>query len=1072
MARKSSDQSSEVISYQLPKVEISIKPIAAKQPAAPNAAGLRRGLTFERVLTKPNVHPFDEVEWDRRTSVIRDEKGQTIHELKNVEVPKAWSQLATDIIAFKYFRKMGLPPLSSETGGETSAKQVITRVARTLRRAGEAAGGYFAAKADADSFEAELTHILVRQMAAFNSPVWFNVGLFHEYGILGSTGLFHWDEAAGKAVETSNAYEHPQCSACFIQRVEDDLMSIFETLKNEARLFKYGSGTGSNFSRLRSRYERLSGGGLSSGLISFLRVFDAGAGATKSGGTTRRAAKMVVVDMDHPEIEDFIWWKTREEAKAKILIEHGDFAADFNSEAYRTVSGQNANNSVRVTDEFMGAVETNGEWSTRLRTTGAVHKTYSARDLMRQVTQSAWESADPGMQFDTTINSWHTCPNSDRIYASNPCSEYMFLDASACNLASLNLVKYLKDDGTFDVDIFRHVTRIMTTAMEIIVDFAAYPTEAIAANSHRYRPLGIGFANLGTLLMLQGIPYDSDKGRTWAGAITALEHAQAYLTSAEIARSIGPFDGYSQNRESFLAVMRRHRDAAHALNDALAPDYLLRAARSTHDAMITEGERWGFRNAQATNIAPTGTIGLLMDCETTGIEPDFALVKFKKLAGGGFFKIINGAVPRALAQLGYSSEAINQIVTYAVGTGTLNDTPHINPQALREKNLRDEEIGAVEAQMKTTFELKHAFNIFTLGKAAMTRLGITEDEYTAEDFDFLKRIGFDQAQIDAATDVVCGRMTIEGAPRLNSDHLAVFDCANRCGKYGTRFIAPMGHVKMMAITQPFISGAISKTINMPHDASVDDVAEVYLASWKLGLKAIAIYRDGSKSSQPLSTSATKTETKSRRELVETVKVVYKAERRRLPGERQAITHKFSIAGHDGYLTVGLYEDGNPGEIFIRMAKTGSTINGLLDSFATMTSLALQYGMPLEVVVNKFSHQRFEPAGFTQNPNIRIAKSIIDYIARWLGQRFLSEESQAMVGIQAQSVGTAQLPLVGPETQEQSSQSAERASLEDTAEAFRPGDPSDAPPCPDCGAITLRNGTCYKCPNCGSTTGCS
>lgn len=1082
MADKSKKPANETVAYRLPKVEISAAPAtkevatAAKVSPTKTPSAKANGLTFTRRLTTEGVHPYDTLEWDRRNSVIRDEKGNVIHELRNLEVPKNWSQLATDIIAFKYCRKKGVPTNISETGGETSARQVVHRIAHSIRLSGEQQGGYFATPQDAEIFEAELTHLLINQMGAFNSPVWFNVGLYHDYGIEGQGGSFQWDEATQKVIMSPNAYERPQCSACFIQRIEDDLMSIFDTVKNEARLFKYGSGTGTNFSRLRSKYERLSGGGTSSGLLSFLKVFDSGAGATKSGGTTRRAAKMVVLDIDHPEIEDFIAWKVREEHKARILIEHGGYPADFNGEAYHTVGGQNSNNSVRVTDEFMQAVEDDGEFSTTFRTTGEVYKTYKARDLMDQIAQAAWQVADPGMQFDTTVNKWHTSPNTDKIYASNPCSEYMFLDNSACNLASMNLVKYINGDGVFDVALFRHAVRIFTTAMDIIVDFASYPTEPIAKNSHDFRPLGIGYANLGTLLMLEGVPYDSEAGRSWAAAITAIEHAESYRTSAEIAGRKTPFAGYAKNAAPFKKVMKMHRDAAYQIKRGLAPDYMIDAARSVHDEMLALGEKNGYRNAQATNIAPTGTIGLLMDCSTTGIEPDFALVKFKKLAGGGFFKIINEAAPSALQRLGYSQDQINGIITYAVGTGTLNDAPHINPASLRDKGLKDEEIGAVEALMKTTFDLSHAFNVMSLGEAAMVRLGIPKEEYDTLDFNFLKRIGFTDQEIIAATDVICGRMTVEGAPQIKDAHLAIFDCANKCGKYGTRYIAAMGHVKMMAAVQPFISGAISKTINLPNDATVEDVKEVYLQSWKLGLKALALYRDGSKASQPLSSSKKEDE---KVEVKEVVKVIYRSERRRLPDDRQAITHKFSIAGHDGYVTVGLYEDGRPGELFVKMAKTGSTVNGLIDAFALTTSVALQYGMPLEVLVNKLSHTRYEPSGFTKNPNIRIAKSITDYIARWLALKFLEPDAQTMVGLNnVKPISDQQLDLMSnkihdetPVTQEVAAVAVAGASEEATSPKTVP-DESDAPACPDCGSMTVRNGTCYKCLNCGSTTGCS
>ena len=939
----------------------------------------KRGLKIERRYTTPGLHPFDDVEWEHRSSVIYNEKGEAIFQQKAVEVPSSWSQLATDIVVSKYFRKAGVP----ETEQETSVRQVIRRVAHTIRQAGETLGGYFATPSDADAFEAELTNMLVTQAGAFNSPVWFNCGLYHQYGIEGSSGNSYWDFEKKGVAQTDNNYDHPQCSACFIQSVEDDLMSIFELAKNEARVFKYGSGTGSNFSKIRGRQEILSGGGTSSGLMSFLEVFDRGAGATKSGGTTRRAAKMVCLDMDHPEIVDFINWKMNEEKKVAALVAAG-YSSDFNGEAYKTVSGQNSNNSVRITDEFMNAYLRGGKWDTKLRTTSEVCETFEAKDLMRQISQAAWACADPGVQFDTTINNWHTCANTDRIYSSNPCSEYMFLDDTACNLASINLLEFLDDDGHFDVEGFRHACRIFFIGQEILVDFSSYPTEAIARNSHDYRPLGLGYANLGTLLMVNGIPYDSEAGYAIAGAITAILCGEAYRTSAEMAAIKGAFPGFEDNREPMLRVMNKHRAAAYRINPDDCPPSLLKAAQQTWDEAVEMGEKFGYRNAQATVLAPTGTIGLLMDCDTTGIEPDFALVKFKKLAGGGYFKIINQSVPRALMRLGYAEEEVADIVTYAQGTSSLIGAPHINNVSLKEKGLTDEEIGGIEATLPSVFELSHAFNIHTVGEEGLTRIGCRPEQYNAPDFDLLSELGFTAQQIEEANNVICGMMTLEGAPHLKAEHLPIFDCANRCGKYGQRYIEPMGHVRMIAAAQPFLSGSISKTINMPSETTVEEVEAVYVEAWKLGLKAVALYRDGSKLSQPLSTS--------REERAEE-KAEVRPIRRRLPDERPSITHKFSIAGHDGYITVGFYEDGSPGEVFLKMAKEGSVISGLMDTIATMTSIALQYGVPLESLVNKFSHVRFEPSGFTNNKDIPMAKSMTDYIFRWLGMKFLSQ-SQA------------------------------------------------------------------------------
>ena len=1026
------------------------------KPSVLEETAQQQGLKIDRRYTLPGVHPFDTIEWEPRSSVIYNEKGEAIFEKDEVEVPSNWSQLAADIAVSKYFRKAGVP----ETDSETSVRQLIQRVAHTIRRAGEAFGGYFATPEDADAFEMELTDLLVMQRGAFNSPVWFNCGLYHQYGIAGGTGNWYWDVEKNSVAQTENNYDHPQCSACFIQSVDDDLMSIFELVKNEARVFKYGSGTGTNFFKIRGRQEKLSGGGTSSGLMSFLEVFDRGAGATKSGGTTRRAAKMVCLDMDHPEIVDFINWKVNEEKKVAALVSAG-YPADFNGEAYKTVSGQNSNNSVRITDEFMNAYLRGDKWDTTFRTTGEVCETFEAKDLMRQISEAAWACADPGVQFDTTINDWHTCANTDRIYSSNPCSEYMFLDDSACNLASINLLKFVDEDGNFDVEGFKHACRIFFIGQEILVDFSSYPTGSIAQNSHDYRPLGLGYANLGTLLMVNGIPYDSDEGYAIAGALTAILCGEAYRASAEMAAVKGPFPSFHENRESMLHVMSKHRDAAYRISPDVCPSHLLKAAQQTWDDAVEMGRQYGYRNAQATVLAPTGTIGLLMECDTTGVEPEFALVKFKKLAGGGYFKIINQSVPRALKKLGYTNEEIDDIVTYVQGTSSLIGSPHINNVSLRQKGLTNEEMGQIEATLPSVFELAHAFNAYTIGEEGMARLGFGPEQYNAPDFDLLSELGFTRQQVEEASNIICGMMTIEGAPHLKTEHLPVFDCANKCGKYGQRYIEPMAHVRMVAATQPFLSGSISKTINMPHETTVEEVEALYVEAWKLGLKAVALYRDGSKLSQPLSSvrAGTEEEEQEARPI-----------RRRLPNERSSITHKFSVAGHEGYITVGFYEDGSPGEVFLKMSKEGSVISGLMDTIATMTSISLQYGVPLESLVSKFSHVGFEPAGFTNNKDIPIAKSIIDYVFRWLGLKFvpqsemLAEEDERLGDQLAQP---EQLHPYGNDiNQEENAQKLE--AREKRVAAMQ----SDAPPCHDCGTIMVRNGTCYRCLNCGATSGCS
>ena len=906
-------------------------------PPAVGSDASARGLEFQRRFTTEGVHPFDEIEWEIRDAVIANEKGERVFEQLGIEVPTFWSQTATNVVVSKYFRGA----LDTDER-ETSVRQLILRVADAMRDWG-IEGGYFASPAAAETFHSELTHILVHQMACFNSPVWFNVGI----------------------------EEAPQCSACFINSVEDTMASILDLAKTEGMLFKYGSGTGSNLSSLRSSREPLAGGGTASGPVSFMRGFDAFAGVIKSGGKTRRAAKMVILDIDHPDIADFITCKEQEERKAWALIDAG-YDGGFNvpGGAYDSVFYQNANHSVRASDEFMQAVVDDGEWTTKAVRSGEPMETHKARDLMKMIADSTWACGDPGMQFDTTINDWHTCANTDRINSSNPCSEYMFLDDTACNLASLNLLKfYDAETEEFDVDSFVHTCEMVITAQEIVVDFASYPTRRIGDNSHAYRPLGLGFANIGALLMARGLPYDSVAGRGFAAAVSALMSGAAYAQSARMAEVKGPFDGFAANAEPAMRVMRKHREAVEEIDSTGVPTVMMDGSRRVWDEVLERGGSAGLRNSQISVIAPTGTIAFMMDCDTTGIEPDIALVKYKKLVGGGLIKIVNRTVPVALKRLGYNPGQIQSIVNYI------------------------------------------------------------------DDND-----------------------TIEGAPGLLDEHLPVFDCAFKPAS-GQRSILPMGHLKMLSAVQPFISGAISKTINMPEESTPEEITDAYIEGWKMGLKAIAVYRDGCKRSQPLSTKK------------EEAKAVAEGRpfRRKLPDERQAITHKFSVAGHEGYITVGLYEDGTPGEIFLVMAKEGSTISGLMDAFATSVSIALQYGVPLKTLVDKFSHSRFEPSGFTGNPEIPIAKSIMDYIARWLASKFLSRAEKQSAGV----------ILRGEPTEAESGSEPIRANGNGASEAGAVDSVTtpflfqqDAPSCHECGSIMVRNGTCYKCLNCGSTSGCS
>ncbi len=1063
---------------------------AAKKTVRRAESSSPAGMTLQRVFTEPGRDPLENVVWERRTSTITNPDGSVVFKLEGAQIPSDWSQLATDIVVSKYFRKSGL--YGRKDLGETSVAQVVERLAVTIREAGEQQGGYFATKADADTFEAELTYMLVNQYGAFNSPVWFNCGLWHRYKIEGSGGNFAWDAAQGAIVETANAYEHPQCSACFIQSIGDDLMSIYELVKTEARLFKYGSGTGTNFSALRGRQEKLSGGGTSSGLMSFLEVFDRAAGATKSGGTTRRAAKMVSLDMDHPEIVDFIEWKVREEHKAQALIAQG-FESDFNGDAYHTISGQNSNNSVRITDEFMRAVASKSPWQTRARTTGEVVESLDAADLWDRIGKAAWACADPGVQFDSTINRWHTCPNSGRINASNPCSEYMFVDDSACNLASLNLTKFLREDGTFEVDKFRHAVRIFFMAQDILVDFSSYPTERIALNSHRFRPLGLGYANLGTLLMLLGLPYDSDQGRAMAAVITSIMHGEANATSALIARTCGTFEEFAKNREPMLQVMHMHRDAARAIPRQHCPEDLYRASAEGWDRTIALGREHGFRNAQATVLAPTGTIGLLMDCDTTGIEPDFALVKFKKLAGGGYFKIVNQSVPAALRRLGYSELETQDIVAFASGTNTLVAAPHIHRASLKSKGLNDDDLAKIEAALPRVFELSQAFSVAVLGSQTYDRLNVPSSATSRPGFSLLEHLGYTKDEIAEAADTIVGRMTIEGAPHLKTEHYPVFDCANRCGHTGQRFLPPIAHLKMMAAVQPFLSGAISKTVNVPHEATVDDIKKLYEEGWKLGLKAIAIYRDGSKASQPLSSSNKKDDKQEEQAKAAAPAPLPNPEVRgpgvrvRLPKKRTGFTQEARVGGHKIFLRTGEYADGTLGEIFVDMHKEGAAFRSIMNCLSMSVSIGLQYGVPLETFVEQFTFTRFEPQGLVEgHPNIKMATSIVDYLFRVLGIEYLQRydlahvpPSQAQLRIEDpaehKSADSRTVPPEGQEPLPGVLEPAPRYVAEGVGNALSQHLEEmmgDAPVCDNCGHITVRNGSCYKCLNCGNSIGCS
>jgi ribonucleoside-diphosphate reductase alpha chain len=1193
-------------------------------------------MMITRRYTTEGQDPFAGLQFVSRASRITNPDGSVVFEMKDLQAPENWSQVAVDILAQKYFRRAGVPertervpeagvpewlqrsrPVGGDksTSQENDARQVFRRMAGCWTYWGWK-GGYFSSAADARAFYDETCYMLAAQMAAPNSPQWFNTGLHWAYGIEGpSQGHYRVDPETGEVVRSTSAYEYPAPHACFIQSINDDLVNeggIMDLWVREARIFKYGSGTGTNFSAIRGEGEPLSGGGKSSGLMSFLKIGDRAAGAIKSGGTTRRAAKMVVLDLDHPDIEEFINWKVVEEQKVAALvagsqllsrhlnailrachrwpkaeerldrtrnsdlakalrealaarvppsyierviqlarqgvtsIQFEEYDNDWNSKAYYTVSGQNSNNSVRISDVFMEAVRDDGSWHLYWRTEKAKagaegrppkpRKTLKARDLWDQITYAAWSCADPGVQFDTTINEWHTCPADGTINASNPCSEYMFLDDTACNLASVNLLKFFETrTGGFDVESFRHACRLWTLILEISVYMAQFPSQAVARKSYDFRTLGLGYANLGTLLMVQGIPYDSAEARGQCGAITALMHATAYATSAEMAAEHGPFPRFEANRDAMLRVIRNHRRAAYnappheyegltitpvGIDGRYCPDYLLQAARRECDRMLELGEKHGYRNAQVTVIAPTGTIGLVMDCDTTGVEPDFALVKFKKLAGGGYFKIINASIPPALARLGYTLHQIDNIVQYCRGTGTLQGCPHINQQSLKAKGFTDEVLARLESQLPSTFELSFIFNRWTVGdEICRSALGFKPEQLEAPGFDLLTALGYTREQVAEANAHVCGTMTIEGAPHLKVEHYPVFDCANKCGKTGKRFLSTEAHIRMLAAAQPFISGALSKTINMPHEATLEDVKQAYLLSWQLMLKANALYRDGSKLSQPLNTVSdlvepAQAEDEPKAEAVQIAEKIihhYVGRRRRLPDRRAGYTQKARIGNHKIYLRTGEYEDGTLGEIFLDMHKEGAAFRSMTNCFAIAISLGLQHGVPLEEYIDAFLFTRFEPNGPVQgNPHIKMTTSIIDYIFRELAISYLGRHDLAQVEPEDLRGDAMHREEKDSEDEAEGAAGPRPAENEPAAKLFstprsdhleplpKNGNGKRAvldrglrnkameekirlarlkgyegDPCSECGQLTLiRSGACCKCDTCGASSGCS
>lgn len=1166
-------------------------------------------MKIQRRFTKAGTGVYDRFEYELRSSVLRNPNGTVVFEQDNIEVPKQWSQVATDILAQKYFRKTGVPqfnadgtPVLNEDGSqvlgqETSMKQVAHRLAGAWQDWGKKYK-YFDTDEDASAFYDELVYMILNQMAAPNSPQWFNTGLYWAYGIRGNKqGHFYVDPDTKELRQSQDAYSRPQPHACFIQSVSDDLINeggIFDLALREARIFKYGSGTGSNFSNLRGSGEHLSGGGYSSGLMSFLKIFDRAAGAIKSGGTTRRAAKMVIIDIDHPDIEEFIEWKAKEEEKvaalvagSKInsvflsaivesaiakgtdvhtneelkgliekaihrgvltnyiyrvlsLVEQGftninfdEFNTHYEGEAYITVSGQNSNNSVRVTNDFMYAVVNDLDWDLVWRTNREKCRTVKARDLWNKINMAAWKSADPGLQFDSTINEWHTCPQSGRINASNPCSEYMFLDDTACNLASINLVKFYDENkGEFLVEDYRHAIKLWTMVLEISVLMAQFPSKPMAQLSYDFRTLGLGYANIGSLLMINGIPYDSPEALAYTGAVTSILTAESYATSALMAKEHGPFDKYQDNADDMLRVIRNHRKAAYnakpeefesltitpmGIDPKYCPDYLVKASKESWDNALALGEKHGYRNAQVTVLAPTGTIGLVMDCDTTGIEPDFAVVKFKKLSGGGYFKIVNQSVRKALVKLGYTEKQIIDIENYSKGNGTLKNCPTINWKKLKEKGFSDKNIETIEQQLGSAFDIKFVFNKWTLGEDTLKKLGLTDEQINSPYLNLLEAVGFTKDEIEKANDYVCGTMMLESAPHIKDEHLPVFDTANKCGKYGKRYIGYMAHVRIMAAAQPFVSGAISKTVNMPAEAKVADIGDVYIQSWKFMLKAIALYRDGSKLSQPLNSSLvegldeivtlgddnTLDETIGAKEVQERIieKIIYTPNRQKLPKKRAGHIREAYIGGHKVFLRTGEYDDGNLGEIFIDMYKEGASFRGLLNSFAILVSKALQYGVPLSELVDTFTFTRFDPAGPVQGHEaIKYSTSILDYVFRSLGYDYLHRSDFVHVkavdedhhnghsnGNSNGHNATAPIsnneeknkdyaPLMVEVEEEDyplslngNAGNGHKTAMKNEAKAIG----YTGEQCEHCGSIRVkRSGSCTVCEDCGSTSGCS
>ncbi len=1150
---------------------------ATSSTTAPNKNGYKfsdKGLEFKRIYTRADRNVADMFEYEQRRSVIKNADGSIVYEINNVEVPTFWSQVATDILAQKYIRKKGVPQFDSLgnsiidrltgkqlLGTETSIKQVAHRMANCWMDWG-ARYGYFKSEEDAKAFYDETAYMLINQMVAPNSPQWFNTGLATSYDIRGDPqGHFYPDPETGEVKKSEDAYTRPQPHACFIQSIRDDLVNeggIFDLVTREARLFKYGSGTGTNFSNLRGRGEKLSGGGSSSGLMSFLLIFDRAAGAIKSGGTTRRAAKMVSLDLDHPDIEEFVMWKVKEEQKVAALVagsaicknyldkimsiayekkstnlkentmlrkeikkalnanvpinyiqrtlqlvNQGKRDIDFvvldthyESEAYITVSGQNSNNSIRIPNKFIESLQKDDVWHLIRRTDGSVHKTLKATALWDKVTYAAWMSADPGLQFDDTINEWHTCPVDGKINASNPCSEYMFLDDTACNLASLNLVKfYNTKEGQFEVEKFKHAVRIWTTILEISVLMAQFPGREIARKSYLYRTLGLGYANIGALLMRMSLPYDSDEGRGISATITAIMGGESYRTSAEMARALGPFPRYQYNKEDMLRVIRNHKRAAYnamsteyesltikprGLIPEHMPEYLLKAAKTAWDDALSWGEEYGYRNAQVTVLAPTGTIALLMDCDTTGVEPDFALVKFKKLAGGGYFKIVNQSVPESLAHLGYTQQEIEKIVKYCIGHGTLKGSPAINHDVLKEKGFDDETIRKIESELPTAFELKYAFSKWIIGVDKLKELGFNEAQINNPMLNPLEALGFSKADIDKAEEYVCGTMMLEGAPGLKLNHLPIFDCANKCGKKGKRYIEYMGHVMMMAAVQPYISGAISKTINMDKTATIKDISDAYLESWKLMLKAVALYRDGSKLSQPLN-ATTEDEAellmiKDADDVDETIDqkkvqevITYKLKQKKMPHKRSGFVQEAVVGGQKVFLRTGEYEDGTIGEIFLDTYKEGASYGALLNCFAIAISKALQYGVPLEEFVDSFTFTRFEPSGpVNGHPVIKNATSILDYVFRVLGYEYLGRRDFVHVkSMESMDSKPEPQKLEMPKEKQIRFTEKETEAFEAKSKGYT------GEQCSSCGSMKLKqSGSCSVCEDCGNTTGCS